>query len=289
MVKALINISRPKQWIKNIFVFVGVFFSHSFSNIELLKDSLWIFVAFICASIAVYSLNDIVDIEKDKVHPKKKLRPLPSGALSKEVAGLFCVFCACAALIISFKVSVVACVITGTYMILNIAYSFFLKSVVIIDVMVIAFGFLLRVFSGTYGLEIPPSSWLLICSLSLTLFLGFNKRYSEFCSQPNDKSSSRPVLEKYDRKILEHAVTICSTLSLMSYALYTLDQQTIEKFGSDYLFFTFIPVFYCIMRYQLIVERGSGGQDPSSIVLTDKGILLGGISWLAMYILLKTI
>ena len=286
MVKVLLEISRPKQWIKNFFVFTGIFFSLSFNNISVVADSVIVFFAFILASSSVYVINDLMDRNKDKFHPVKKSRPLPSGRLDIRIACAYSLMLATGSLYSAWQVSATATAIISAYILMNIFYSIHLKSVVILDVIIISLGFLFRIFSGTYGLNLEPSSWLILCALSLTLFLGLNKRYSEFMAVGSDKTV-RPVLQKYDRKFLEHGISITCAMTLVSYALYTLDETTMIRHQSEHLFLTFLPVFYCVLRYQLIVEKGKSGQDPSSVVVSDMGLFWGAFTWLVLFLFLK--
>lgn len=284
MVKSLVRISRPKQWIKNLFVFAGVFFSGKWDEKEYFVCGLLLFVAFTLAAIAVYAINDSFDVEKDKRHPQKKLRPLPAGELKVIHALVFALVCIMLAVSIAVFVSHSALYFLTAYVCMNVLYSFKLKHVAIVDVFIISFGFLFRLFAGTLGLGIVASSWLVLCTLMLTLFLGFNKRLAEFKSiNVEGKNSSREVLNEYELGFLEYAVTVTSVMTLMSYALYTLSPETIERHGTEYLIVTFLPVFYATLKYQYIVSISELGQDPSAIVIKNKSIIISVILWLTLF------
>jgi len=285
MVRALIRLMRPHQWIKNGFVFLGVVFGHGWEDPTLLAEVLALFVAFCFASSAVYILNDIADRDADRLHPTKRFRPLAQGDIGVGPARVLCVALALAGLALAAAVSLTAVAIVGAYLVLNLAYSAGLKHVPILDVFIIAGGFMLRILAGTMGLGIPPSKWLLLCGLMLTLFLGFGKRRAEFIAvngaeNPNGGSGQRAALEGYSKTLLDVLIAVSVAGAAIGYAFYTVDADTIALHHTDRLIFTVPFVLYGLFRYlQVMYSRGGGG-DPAWELLHDPHLMISTAGWL---------
>src|SRR5512143_3189426 len=186
---AMLRLMRPHQWIKNAFVFTGLLFGHAWHDPALVTRVLLAFAAFCLISSTIYILNDIIDIEQDRHHPKKRLRPLPSGQLSVAAAIALALVLGSASLVLAMIASTTVLLIVLGYAVMNVAYSLYLKHVVILDVFIIATGFMLRILAGTLGVGVPPSQWLLLCGLMVTLFLGFTKRRAEILALSEDKAA----------------------------------------------------------------------------------------------------
>lgn len=279
---AVIELMRPKQWIKNFFVFAAIIFSGNFLKLELLKDNLFTYVMFCIGSSVVYILNDIVDIEKDRCHPDKRNRPLPSGRVSKNtayvLAGLLFVLVGCFSYIL---LDVRILFIILLYIIVNICYTFKLKNVVIIDVMTIAFGFVLRVESGSIATGTNVSPWLFLCTVLLSLFLALNKRKSELIVLKDRSSSSRRILAKYSVENINKMLTIVNPSILMAYCLYTF-----SSIQSDTMIFTIPFVLYGIFRYEYLMDRKNIGGKPEDVFEKDIPFLINILLWIGAVIII---
>jgi len=281
---------RPYQWTKNVFVFTGVLFGHGWDRPALIADAVLAAFSFCLLSSAVYAVNDVFDAEQDRHHPRKRLRPVPSGRISKRAAILTGAGAGLAALLLGWSVSPAVLVIELIYVVLNIAYSAGLKSVVVLDVFLIAAGFILRILAGTTGLGIAPSHWLLACGFMLTLFLGFAKREAEQrITDGTPPVNHRKVLARYPRELLHLFLGITAATFLMAYSLYTMSPRTLRIHGTGDLIFTVPIVTYVVFRYLYLVMHESAGGDPARDLLNDRHIVLGILLWLlvTMTLILK--
>ena len=222
------QLMRPLQWIKNGFVFVGVLFSQRLASPETLLNVCLAALAFCLASSCVYVFNDIIDCANDRQHPKKCHRPLPAGKVSLPFALALALSLGMAGTALGIWISPAVAAIIVSYLLLNAVYSLWLKHIVILDVFCIAAGFMLRILAGTIGVGVPPSKWLLLCSLMLTLFLGFAKRRAEINLLADFKQDHRRVLRNYSTGLLDQLIGICATAVIISYSLYTMSPETIN-------------------------------------------------------------
>ncbi|WP_368487628.1 decaprenyl-phosphate phosphoribosyltransferase [Clostridium sp. BJN0013] len=279
---AIIELMRPKQWIKNFFVFAAIIFSGNFLKLQLLKNNLFTFVLFCIGSSIVYILNDIVDIEKDRCHPDKKNRPLPSGRVSKNtafiLAGILFVLVLCFSYIL---LDIRILFIILLYIIVNVCYTFKLKNLVIIDVMTIALGFVLRVESGSIATGAEVSPWLFLCTMLLSLFLALNKRKSELIALKDRSSSSRTILEKYSVENINKMLTIVNPSILMAYCLYTFG-----SIQSNTMIFTIPFVLYGIFRYEYLMDRKNIGGKPEDVFEKDIPFLINILLWIIAVIII---
>ena len=272
--KGIIQILRPKQWIKNGFVFAALIFSGKFLNFDLLQNNIYAFILFCLTSSTVYVLNDIVDLEKDKLHPDKKKRPLPSGMISKKTAIILDVLLVI--LVISFSYSnIKVFAILLAYMIMNILYSFKLKNVVIIDVMIITMGFVMRVEAGSFATGVTISPWLLLCTMLLSLFLAINKRKSELITLEEKGGKHRKILEEYSIEFLDSMLTLVTPSILIAYCLYTFNSVQ-----SRNMMFTIPFVLYGLFRYQYLMLKKNIGGKPEDIFTKDMPFLINIILWI---------
>jgi 4-hydroxybenzoate polyprenyltransferase len=272
---------RPRQWIKNFMLFPAMVFAGVFFDAEAFGLTTLGFVVFCVISGSIYLYNDIQDVEKDREHPKKRFRPIPAGKLPIEVANNAFKILMVGALTgslamnaISLRVGFDFFMICVLYLILQVAYSKWLKHIVIIDVGVIAAGFVLRVLAGGAILNIPVSPWLLICTSLLALFLGFGKRRHELVLLEKEAGSHRRILEEYSPYYLDQMIAVVTASTVVAYSLYTLDVETVEKLGTPYLPWTIPFVLYGIFRYLYLVHQKDEGGSPSRILLTDKPLLI---------------
>ena len=286
MMPPLLRLLRPHQWVKNGFVFLGLLFGHAWNDPVKLGQALAAFAAFCLLASAVYVMNDLIDREQDRLHPKKKLRPLVTGAVSVGAAGALAAACLVAGGVIAWFWAGSAPWVFVAYVVLNVGYSFGLKHVVILDVFIIAAGFMLRILAGTLGLDIAPSQWLLLCGLMLTLFLGFAKRSAELLALPEDSAGHRRVLEHYTAPMLDQFISIAATGTVISYALYTVSADTVALHGTRGLIATVPFVLYGMLRYLWRLHARGGGGDPAQELLTDPHLLAATAGWLLLVLFL---
>lgn len=276
----LLRLMRPYQWVKNTFVFTGLLFGHAWQDAHLVIQVVITFSAFCLISSAVYVSNDIVDVEQDKCHPKKCRRPLASGAVSISAAVVLAIVLGIFGLLLAYVAAPAVLLIVLGYALMNVAYSLKLKHVVILDVFIIAAGFMLRILAGTLGVDIPPSQWLLLCGLMVTLFLGFTKRRAEIIALTGDKTIHRRVLEHYSPVLLDNMVGITAAGLIMSYSLYTMNPDTIRIHGTANLIYTVPFVMYGVFRYIYLLHHQSRGGDPSHDLIRDHHLLAVVVVWL---------
>lgn len=282
-----LKLMRPKQWLKNVFVFTGLIFGGSFYDEPLVMAVVIAAIAFCFTSSGVYVINDLVDLDNDAKHPIKKNRPLPAKKVSKSMAGLLSALCLACGLYLAYTVSNTVMGIIFCYILLNIAYTFRLKNVVILDVFCIATGFMMRILAGTVGVGIPPSKWLLLCGLFMTLFLGFAKRRAELSKLKDTKAEYRFVLQNYDAGLLDTMTGICVAGVIIGYSLYTMSPDTVKLHGTENLMYTVPFVTYALFRYLYLMHKWGHGGDPTQDLVRDKHILaaVGGWIVLTFYVL----
>lgn len=276
-----VRLLRPKEWIKNGFVFVGVLFANAWRQPNMLEQVSITAAAFCLVASGVYVFNDLLDREQDRAHPHKNNRPLAAGSITTTAATVLLtvlwLFGFGAAIMVSSKVLLILL----TYVLVNIAYSIGLKHVVVLDVFAIASGFMLRILAGTIGIGIPPSQWLLLCGLMIALFLGFSKRRAELYATGEDMSHRR-VLEHYHPVFLDKMIVLTATCVILTYSLYTMSPVTIQTHKTDSLIYTVPFVMYGVIRYIYSLHNQSGGTEPSREIFRDPHLLLAIVGWLAV-------
>ena len=290
MMPPLIKLLRPHQWVKNGFVLVGLLFGHAWAQPDLRAQALMAFVAFCLVSSAVYVMNDIIDREADRRHPEKRNRPVASGRVDIGTAIVLALVCLGLGLGLVFGLlglpASQAPWIFIAYVLMNVGYSLGLKHVVILDVFIIAAGFMLRILAGTLGVGILPSHWLLLCGLMLTLFLGFAKRRAEVEVPAEAGKPHRRVLDQYSAPMLDQFITLSAGATVIAYSLYTVSEDTIALHGTPWLIATVPCVLYGLLRYLYRLHRAGGGGDPARELLSDPhlmgvfGLWLGLVIWL---------
>jgi len=279
VLRLLFASTRPQEWVKNTFVFAPLFFSQNLLNLDLLARSVMAFGCFCFASAGIYLINDICDRDRDKKHPQKRGRPIASGALSVPVATAAAIVLLITAMIGALLVNVPLGLIIFSYVALNIAYSIWLKHVVILDVFSIAAGFVLRVVAGAVVIDVVMSQWLLICTMLLALFLGFSKRRYELVNLAKDASLHRRVLAEYDPLFLDMMIGIVTSVTVVAYVLYTISNETVQRFHTDKLLLSVPFVLYGIFRFLYQIYHKNRGAAPSQILVTDGPLLLNVILW----------
>ncbi len=277
-----IRLLRPRQWTKNLFVWAPIIFAREFFDAAKLLDTARAFAVFSLAASVVYILNDIIDAPSDRLHPVKRFRPIAAGLVTPLQGALIAsvLLAVLVLLLIGMSPSFIA--IVSLYVLLNCLYSVKLKEVVLLDVFIIAAGFMLRVLGGALAINVYISSWLVLCSLFISLFLGFGKRRGELALVEGGVQSGRRVLAKYRLEYLDQMLTISGAGALISYALYTVAPRTIAAFGTENLIYTTILVCFGIFRYLYLVRTTSATEDPTTAVLSDPPILIAGFCWIAL-------
>ena len=281
--RAAIKTGRPHEWIKNVLVFAGLLFSGKFNQPHEVLEAMLAFVSFCLISSAGYFVNDLVDVELDRKHPKKRFRPLAAGELSERAAMTIAPVLAAVAIALAFGAVnwQVGLMVVG-YGAAQMAYSLGLKQVVIIDVMTLAGLFILRVAAGASAVDAHASEWLILCTGMLAAFLGFTKRRQEAVSELHQGTSSRPVLEHYSLPFLDQMVSLVTTGTVISYAIYTVNSPLI---GSR-MMLTIPPVVYGIFRYLYLIYDRSDDRSTAAIVAEDKGMIAAGVSFAVIVFLL---
>ena len=284
--KSFLSLIRVQHYIKSIFIFAPLFFSGKIVEADLLLSSFIAFLAFSFAASSIYVLNDYLDVEHDRLHPKKKNRPLASGFLSKKqgvviMALLFSLSC----ILLSF-LSMKSTLIVMTYVLLNVAYSFYLKHIAILDVTVIAIGFVLRLLLGAVATEISLSSWIVVMTFLLAMFLALAKRRDDVLIYQKTGKRMRKVIDGYNLRLLDTAMAIMASVVIVSYIAYTTSVEVMNRLGSEYLYITCLFVIVGIMRYLQIIYVYFDSGSPTKILLKDFFIQIVIIGWVAAFILL---
>jgi 4-hydroxybenzoate polyprenyltransferase len=280
MITEILKSLRPQQWIKNFFIFAPLVFSRNLFNGPLVLKSLGAFAAFCLASSAHYIFNDLRDIEEDRRHPVKSMRPLASGRLKKGPAVVALVGIGAAGIALSAAIDTPFLLIVLGYLALQTLYSMWLKHVVIIDVFVVAAGFLIRVVAGGLAIRVEISSWLLICTILLSLFLAMGKRRHELVLLDKDATMHRPILKEYNTYLLDQMISVVTASTLVAYCLYTISEGTVAKFGTRNLLFTVPFVLYGIFRYLYLIHQKAEGGTPESLIVRDKPLLIDVFLWI---------
>lgn len=283
----VIRIVRPRQWVKNFFVFIPLFFGGQMSNTALLLDALTTFIAFSLAASSIYCLNDIVDVEADRQHPVKCHRPIASGQVSVSAAyalmAIMLILSMTVCPMLKGRSMAVGTVVLG-YWIMNIAYCVWLKNFAIIDVCLIAFGFVLRILAGGLATGIEPSNWLVLMTFLLTLFLSFAKRRDDVLRMEATGKPPRKNTIRYNLTFINQAITISASITLVCYIMYTVSPEVTARFNSHYIYLTTIFVLVGLLRYIQIavVDKQSG--DPTKVILRDRFTQLVVLAWMASFL-----
>jgi len=274
------RLMRPRQWVKNSFVFTGILFANAWRQPQLRLHVLLTAAAFSLTASGVYIINDLLDRESDLNHPRKKHRPLAAGTVTVSAAVPMMVVLIAGAVVLGFFVSVKVLLILALYVLINIAYSLGLKHVVILDVFIIAAGFMLRILAGTVGVGIAPSQWLLLCGLMMALFLGFAKRRAEIYALSGDGPTHRKVLGLYQPVLLDNMIVVTATCVILTYSLYTMNPATIQFHHTESLIYTVPFVIYGIFRYIYSLHQQTVGSDPALQIFRDPHLVLAIGGWL---------
>ncbi len=271
----LLKTARPRQWVKNGVLLAALVFSGKMFNAQACLQAAGAFISFVFLSSAVYYVNDLLDLERDRHHPKKRSRPIASGLVHPKVATAvaFCLFAL--STILASRLSPGYRLAAVAYASNALTYSLWLKHIAIADVLSIALGFVLRAVAGAAAIRVPVSPWLLLCTISLAMFLALHKRRAELCLLSRQAGSHRPVLNSYSQKLLEGMLSTVTTLTVVTYALYSWFSSHPAR-----LIWTTPLVIFGVFRYQLIAEQKGLGESPDQALFTDSPLLGAVLLWL---------
>jgi 4-hydroxybenzoate polyprenyltransferase len=277
-VVGLIVTARPRQWVKNLACFAGLIFSGHLFDAEAIGAAFWAFLGFCLASSSVYFVNDVCDRRSDAANPKKRSRPIAAGIVPVSWAIAAAVVLAAAAVGSSLALSPGCRAVLAMYLAMSYAYSIRLKHTVLVDVLIIALGFVLRIVYGVFAVGAAPTPWILLCMFFLALFLGFAKRRSELNQFNATSSTRRPVLDKYRTVLLDLLMAMTATMAILSYALYTL----LGRPGNETLVVTVPLVVYGVCRYLLLVVVFDIGDAPDESLLADRMLIVSVVLWVVL-------
>lgn len=271
---------RPWQWTKNLFVFPPLVFGGRMLETGPLIQTCLAFVALIAVTSAVYLVNDVMDVESDRTHPKKCKRPVAAGSMPIPLALAEAACLVAAGLALARYLNGQALALLVIYLTLFLSYTVALKRILFVDCITIAAGFVIRVVLGSVAAEVTPSHWLLICTFCLALFLAFSKRRTEASKLDGDAAVRRVVLTEYsDLALLDQVNSILLGATLTSYMLYTVAPETVERYGSGSLVYGSVFVIYGLLRYLYLMRRGANTEDPAAVPLTDQPMLIAIFGW----------
>jgi 4-hydroxybenzoate polyprenyltransferase len=285
-VRGLIRALRPKQWTKNLLVFAGLMFARQYGDPISVLRAAEAFGVFCLLSGTIYIINDIVDVEEDRKHPRKRLRPIASGELSISVATVAAAVLAPLSLLAAFRINWATGVVAAVYLAVTLLYNFQLKHRVIVDVLAVAAGFVLRAVAGVTAIDAAISPWLLMCTALLALFLVLTKRRQELILLEDGAAEHRRILEEYSPALLDQMIGIVTASTLMSYCLYTMSERTVREFGNHNLMLTIPFVIYGIFRYLYLVHQRNEGDAPDRVFLNDLPMLINVALYVAVALLI---
>lgn len=279
----VLKLMRPQQYVKNLFIFFPLFFAGQITNIELLLKSFVAFVAFSLTASSIYILNDIKDVEEDREHPKKKNRPIAAGLISEKTASFLIVIFAILGALLLYSQSLKALGVLMVYFILNIGYCYRLKHIPLIDITIIAIGFVLRVFLGSQVTGIHITHWIVLMTFLLALFLAIAKRRDDVLHFIDTGKKMRKVIDGYNLQLVDGIMMIMASVVIVAYILYTTSAEVSLRIQNDYLYLTTLFVILGIMRYLQIsfVEKNSGS--PTKVLLKDIFLQLVLLAWILAF------
>lgn len=283
---ATLRLLRPSQWSKNGIVFGALIFSGRLFDLTAVLSVLIVFASFCLVASGAYVMNDVRDCERDRLHPLKSCRPLPSGLVPLPFAR----FLSLALMVVGLAVAALAGPETGllivSYLGLQFLYTFMLKDLVILDVMAIATGFVIRAVAGGVAIAVPVSPWLMICTFLLMLFLGFSKRRHEIVLLEGEATGHRTSLRDYSPYFLDQMIAVVTASTVVAYAIYTASPEVAERLGTDKLFLTIPFVLFGIFRYLFLVHQREEGGNPTQILLRDRPLIVDLGLWVLTCLLL---
>lgn len=290
MIKDVLKLVRPKQWIKNLFVFIPMFFAGELFDTHSLWMGIVTFAAFSLVASSIYCYNDIVDVDADRRHPVKCRRPVASGAVSVRMAymlmALMLVLSVAATLLLPPEVMANVLAVVLFYYVLNLSYCSKLKQYAIVDVCIVAFGFVLRILAGGFACEVALSNWIVIMTFLLTLFMSFAKRRDDVLRMNETGEAPRKNTGRYNLTFINQAITITASVTLVCYIMYCVSPEVAERFQTPYLYLTFVFVLLGLLRYIQIavVDKKSG--DPTKVILRDHFSQVIVVAWVLTFLLM---
>lgn len=291
--KQIIKLLRPHQWLKNLFVFTPVFFNGRILELDYLLSALVVFGAFCLTASGIYCFNDVYDVEADRLHPKKRFRPIANGTISKTIGYLMMLVCIAASFVIisfynwsedSTRIGIFG--VLFLYVILNISYCVYLKQIPIVDVFIIAIGFVLRIFAGGFATGIMLSHWIVLMTFLLALFLAFSKRRDDVVMFEETGMIARKNIVRYNLSFINQTIGIVASITMVCYIMYSVSAEVMERFHSSYVYMTSIFVLAGIIRYLqvTIVDIKSGS--PTKVLIRDRFIQTCIICWILAFVLI---
>jgi 4-hydroxybenzoate polyprenyltransferase len=277
----IIKLIRVRQWIKNFFCFAPILFAGQLLNTELFTKNILAFLAFCAVSSSVYIINDIIDVEADRAHKKKRFRPIASGEISIKHAVIILIIIIAITVLLSALINIYFVITVAAYFMINLLYSIKVKHVVILDVFFISLGFMLRLIGGAAAIHVSLSSWMILTAIFISLFLAISKRRAELSQIEQDNlDKQRKVLNYYGIEFTDQMNTIAATGTIICYALYTVSEKAVSTFHTENLIYTTPFVIYGIFRYLYLIHQKNLGESPTQIVTKDIPIMLNTLIWL---------
>lgn len=275
----LIRAMRPQHWVKNVFVFAPLVFALHLNDPDRLLRVIGAFGAFCAIASAVYLINDSLDRKADRLHPKKRLRPIAAGTVSLPLAMATAFLFAATALVGGWLLAPKLAMVLAAYLLMNVSYSLALKRVVVLDVMMISAGFLLRAWAGAVVIAVEMSHWLVLCTGLIALFLGFVKRRQELVSLNSEESEQRPILKEYSLPFLDQMISTVTAGTILGYSLYAFSPEVAERLGTRWMGVTIPFVVYGVFRCLYLVYQKGQGQNPTALVLRDRPLQANLVLW----------
>jgi len=285
MLKLLAGLIRPVQWIKNTVVLAALVFAGEITSVASVETALAAMVVFCLLSSAVYVFNDLIDREQDQQHPLKKMRPIASGRVSPKVAVVLMLILLAVALAGAYLIGPLFLLVSAAFIVLNLTYTIWLKNIVIVDVMSIGISFVLRALAGAVAIDVPASTWMLINTLFLALFLAFGKRRHELLLLEDSATAHRKILGRYSPYLLDQLIAVVTPSVVVMYMLYSFSTEVSTKLGTDMLFLTIPFVIYGVFRYLYLIHKEECGGSPTKVLISDMPILVTVVLWILTVIM----
>ncbi|MCK4573280.1 MAG: decaprenyl-phosphate phosphoribosyltransferase [candidate division Zixibacteria bacterium] len=285
MLKLFAGLIRPGQWIKNTVVLAALVFAGEITSVASVETALAAMVVFCLLSSAVYVFNDLIDREQDQQHPLKKMRPIASGRVSPTVAVVLMLILLAVALAGAYLIGPLFLLVSAAFIVLNLTYTIWLKNIVIVDVMSIGISFVLRALAGAVAIDVPASTWMLINTLFLALFLAFGKRRHELLLLEDSATAHRKILGRYSPYLLDQLIAVVTPSVVVMYMLYSFSTEVSTKLGTDMLFLTIPFVIYGVFRYLYLIHKEECGGSPTKVLISDMPILITVVLWILTVIM----
>lgn len=279
-----IKLLRPKDWAKNLFLFLPVFFAGKISDIYILSEIFWGFLSFCCIASSVYILNDYRDIEDDRKHPEKSKRPLASGAVSRRNALVVCIVLLMAGFGLAWWIREKFLFILAIYFLMNLGYSFGLKNIAVLDIIIVAIGFVLRIKAGSIISLIPLTEWAIIMVFLLALFMAIGKRRDDVLLKLNSGTDMRRSIKGYNLELLNVLLALVCAVIIVAYLMYTMSQDVQKELGAYRLYYTCLFVVAGIMRYLQIIFVSADSGSPTKILYKDRFIQITLFLWIVSFV-----